>query len=475
MDTSSKDDKISEVKFYGGPFMAIIPFIIFISGVIFIALSGAPDEKGFWPVLIISLGIGLLLSKNKKDYSEAVLDGMSERIVMVMIMAWILASIIGVLMTTTGFVEALTWLVSLVDFGSTGYIVITFILCCIVSLSTGSSFATILICGPLLYPTGGLLGAHLPTLAGAIIGGATFGDFSAPISDTTIASALSQKAQIGATVRSRIKYIAPTLVLAMIAYIVSGNMGTNTAIQETSSLSGDPAGLPMILVPIVVIWLFLRGSHLVHGLMFGLLFGFVVGLTFDLLTPQELLSLDLENFSTKSIIIDGINRAIGLTIFTILLMGLVGVVKSSGILNKFISVNDNQKLSPQKSEIKIASSVWAAVMLTTHSIVAILMVSEFTNKLGNYANISATRRANILSIVVCIFPFLLPYFIPVILMSNMTNLNQDLAVPSVSPLQVGMHNFVAWGLLIMIVIVVFLGYGRKRDSAIKEDSKINKN
>ena len=35
------------LAFYGGPFVALIPFLVFVSGVIGIALSGAPDEKGF--------------------------------------------------------------------------------------------------------------------------------------------------------------------------------------------------------------------------------------------------------------------------------------------------------------------------------------------------------------------------------------------------------------------------------------------
>jgi len=182
---SNKND--STLEFYGGPLGALFPFFLFVIGVVTIALSGAPDERGFWPVLLLALGISLLLAKDKTAFSNTVIAGMSQPIVMIMITAWILASIIGVLMTATGFVEALTWLAALS----------TFTICCIVSLSTGSSFATILICGPILYPAGGMIGAHLPTLAGAIIGGATFGDFIAPISDTTIASALSQKAKIG--------------------------------------------------------------------------------------------------------------------------------------------------------------------------------------------------------------------------------------------------------------------------------------
>ena len=83
------------VDFYGGVVGALLPFLIFIVGVITIALSGAPDERGFWPVLILALALGLLLSKNKNDFSQSVIQGMSQPIVMIMITAWIFASIIG--------------------------------------------------------------------------------------------------------------------------------------------------------------------------------------------------------------------------------------------------------------------------------------------------------------------------------------------------------------------------------------------
>ena len=53
------------IAFYGGSWGAILPFIIFISGVITIALSGAPDERGFWPILLLALGAGLFLAKDR--------------------------------------------------------------------------------------------------------------------------------------------------------------------------------------------------------------------------------------------------------------------------------------------------------------------------------------------------------------------------------------------------------------------------
>ncbi len=462
MDIADKTKTIQPLTFYGGIIGAMLPFILFVTGVIYIALSGAPDERGFWPVLIAALGLSLLLSKDKNAFSETVIKGMSEPIVMIMITAWMLASTIGVLMTITGFVEALTWIASQLSIGGVGFVISTFTICCVVSLSTGSSFATILICSPLLYPSGGLAGAHLPTLAGAIIGGATFGDFFAPISDTTIASALSQKAEIGPTVRSRLKYIIPAVFLALTGYIASAYLNPTTVFENGQQLVGDPKGLPMLLVPALIIFLFLKGKHLMHGLLLGLMFGTGLGLITGLLPIEKLLSLDLDNFVAKSFVIDGINRAVGISFFTILLMGLVATLKASGLVEKLVRFAEKRSQTAKHAEGWIAGTVWAAVMLTTHSVVAILTVAEFANKTGAQMGISPQRRANIMSLVVCVFPFLLPYFIPVILMANTTNAGAEFGIPAVSPLEAGGYNFVAWGLLVMVILTLVFGYGREK-------------
>uniref|UniRef100_UPI0040471FCE Na+/H+ antiporter NhaC family protein n=1 Tax=Roseivirga sp. TaxID=1964215 RepID=UPI0040471FCE len=462
IDVQATESKRS-ISFYGGAFGALLPFLVFVTGVIIIALSGAPDERGFWPVLILSLAVGLLMAKDRKEYSEIVIEGMSNKIVMVMITAWILASTIGILMQITGFVDALIWTSAQMNLGGTGFVIATFIICCIVSLSTGSSFATILICSPLLYPVGGQLGAHLPTLAGAIIGGATVGDFVAPISDTTIVSALSQKAELGATVKSRIKYIVPAAILALIAYAVSANLSSTDSQEVNSSLLGNPTGLPMLLVPALIIFMFLRGKHLFVGLITGLMFGIALGLALGLLPLDKLISLDLENFTAKSFIIDGINRAVGISFFTILLMGLVATLKASGLIKKLVDFASERSKTKRHAETWITGTISAAVLLTTHSAVAILMVSEFANTTGEKMGISKTRRANLLSLVACTFPFLLPYFIPIILMTNMTHSGEEFGIPSVPPLQIGMYNFVSWALLAIVILVVIFGFGRNEN------------
>jgi len=165
----------------------------------------------------------------------------------------------------------------------------------------------------------------------------------------------------------------------------------------------------------------------------------------------------------KSFVIDGINRAVGLSFFTILLMGLVATLQASGIMERLVAFAERHSHRPSHAEGWIAGTVGTAVLLTTHSIVAILMVAEFANTTGKKMGIAPQRRANILSLVVCVFPFLLPYFIPVILMANTTNSGAALGIDTVSPLATGLHNFVAWGLLGMVVLVVVFGVGRTRN------------
>ncbi len=441
-----------------------MPFVVFIVGVVIIALSGAPDEKGFWPILFLALFLGLLLARDRKDYCETVIEGMAQPIVMIMISAWMLASVIGVLLSETGFVEALTWVAAGLKLEGTAFVVAAFAICCLVSVSTGTSFGTILICGPILYPAGGLVGAPPAILAGAILGGATFGDCIAPISDTTIASALSQDADIGGTVRSRLKYVLPAAALALLVYGMISILVQRGHHTGAVPLEGGARSLPMILVPLVIIALLLRGRHLLEGLLTGLALGVVLGLILGRLEPGRLLTLDPSAFSARSFVIDGIERAVGISFFTILLMGLVATLQASGVLQRLVDFAHKRSRSVRSSETWIVGAVSGAVLLTCHSIVAILTVSEFARQMGEKKGIPRYRRANLLSLTVSTYPFLLPYFIPVILMANTTASGSDYGLPRLSPLQTGLHNYFSWALLLILVLALALGYGRHSDA-----------
>ena len=285
------------LRFYGGAYAVFAPFVLFLTGVAWLGLSGAPDERGFWPILLTALSLGMVLSRERIRFSEIVIAGMSRPLVIIMILAWLLAGVLGKIMQETGFVEAMTWVATRAGVEGGAYVVTAFFICCIVSTATGTSLGTLLVCGPLLYPAGGPLGATPAILAGAIIGGATFGDNVSPISDTTIASALTQDADIAGVVKSRLRYALLAAAIALVAYGALGSAGTS--LDERPDIAANPNGLVMLIVPVLVVALLLRGHHLLEGLIFGILTAAAVGLVFELVEPSALLYIDQERYAAR--------------------------------------------------------------------------------------------------------------------------------------------------------------------------------
>ena len=137
------DNAVTErLEFHGGLAGALAPFGLFLSGVIWLALNGAPDERGFWPVLLAALALGMLLARDRSAYADAAITAMGQPIVALMIVAWLLSGVLGALLTESGLVQSLVWLARRSQFGPVMYVGASFLVCAIVSTSTGTSFGT---------------------------------------------------------------------------------------------------------------------------------------------------------------------------------------------------------------------------------------------------------------------------------------------------------------------------------------------
>ncbi|MEO1368586.1 MAG: Na+/H+ antiporter NhaC family protein, partial [Acidobacteriota bacterium] len=431
------------------------------AGVAWLAAQGAPDERGFWPMLVAALFVGMVLAKDRGLWAEVTLDGMGRRMVMVMIVAWLLAGVLGALMAESGFVEALVWCAEAAGVRGPGYVVAAFLICCVVSTSTGTSLGTVILCAPLLYPPGGALGADPAFLMGAILGGATFGDNISPVSDTTIASSLSQDAEMRAVVRSRLRYALPAAATAMAVFAIFGGA---EGVASTGGVAESSArGLPMLLAPAFVLFLLLRGRHLMVGLLSGIAAALAVGLGLGLLTPHDVLHINPDAFAARGLIVDGLNRGIGVSIFTVLLMGLVAGVESAGLVDRVVRFAEGRARSKPAAERWAVGTVSATAFLTTHGTVAILTAGELTRRLGARFGVGPERRANLLDITACSWPHIMPWFIPAILTASTTSSGESFGMPRLSPFEVGVTNAHSWALLLMALLAVFAGYGREKD------------
>ncbi len=451
---------------------ALAPFVVFLGGVSVLALHGAPDEKGFWPVLLAALITGLALARDRARYCEAMLDGMTQRVVMVMLCAWLFSGVLGAVIGGSGFVSALAWLARTLHLTGGAYAAAAFAACALVSTATGTSFGTILLAGPLLYPAGGPAGANAAVLMGAILGGATFGDSISPVSDTTIASSGSQEADIGGTVRSRLQYVLPAGVIAMAAAAIFGGMGVApmAAGAAGAALTAEPRALLMAIAPAVVITMLLRARHLIEALLAGIALACLLALALRLVTPTALMHIDAESFGAKGLILDGMQRAVGVSVFTLLLVALVGTLQASDLLDRLVRAAERRAASARAAEWWTVGVVSAAVLLTTHSVVAILAVGPFARQAGERFALSRYRRANLLDLTVCTWPFLLPWFLPTILASSASAGGEALGMPVQSPLSVGVHNYYAMALVVAVLIAVVTGYGRRFEGRVVETS-----
>jgi Na+/H+ antiporter NhaC len=445
------------LRFRGGDLGIVAPFLVFLLGVAWLGISGAPDERGFWPILLFALSVGLLLSRDRARFADEAISGMSRPLVAIMILAWLLSGVLGRILQETGFVEALIRIAGGAGLRGSGYVAAAFVICSIVSTATGTSLGTVLVCGPLLYPAGGALGAAPEILMGAILGGATFGDNVSPVSDTTIASAFTQEADVAGVVRSRIGYALAAAALALCLYIALGTAAAAPA--AAPAVSGSYRGLVMLLVPAAVLALLLKNRSLLEGLLGGIALSAALGFAFGLLRPSDLLHVDSASFGARGLLVEGMERGVGASIFTLLLMGLVGPLEASGILDRMIESTAGRIRSPRGAEVGIVAATTAAVLLTTHSVVAILTVGSFARRVGERFGISRYRRANVMDITVCVFPFILPYMIPTILAATATASGEEFAMPRLSPFAVGMSNFHSFGLLAVLLVAVATGWG----------------
>jgi NhaC family Na+:H+ antiporter len=96
------------------------------------------------------------------------------------------------------------------------------LLCCLMSVATGTSWGTVGTLGVVFIGIGEALQIPLPIVAGMIVSGATFGDKMSPVSDTTNLAAMSADTNLYTHIRTMLFTTVPTLVIVSIILLVLG-------------------------------------------------------------------------------------------------------------------------------------------------------------------------------------------------------------------------------------------------------------
>jgi Na+/H+ antiporter NhaC len=216
-----------------------------------------------WAALIgATLAVVLVVASRRLTLMEALdgfMDGVKAMVIAVtiLLLAWSLSAICDSLGTAHYLVE-----VSRPVLSARLLPMVVFILAAAVSFATGTSWGTMAILMPLVYP----LGLHLPLDAGlpaatalhihlaavsAVLAGAVFGDHCSPISDTTILSSLASGSDHVDHVKTQMPY---ALTVAGIS-AVFGYLPVGFGLSPWMSLGLGAVGV------VLVVW---RAGKTVH-------------------------------------------------------------------------------------------------------------------------------------------------------------------------------------------------------------------
>ena len=191
---------------YGGTFVSGLPMIVMLAGILVCAFTGLRSPICYWSAGVVSIIVGFFIYRDKREFSEAILEGIGNRILRTMMFALFFAGIMSKIIVGGELVSGLIWLTSTINMPTALITVISFLMAALMSTATGTSLGTTTAIAPVLVPLAAALGSSVPLTCGAILSGSVFGDNIAPVSDTTIASSLTQQTEVGRVVRSRIKY-----------------------------------------------------------------------------------------------------------------------------------------------------------------------------------------------------------------------------------------------------------------------------
>ncbi len=106
------------------------------------------------------------------------------------------------------------------------------LLCCLMSVATGTSWGTVGTIGVVLVGIGDAMGIPLPLVVGMIVSGATFGDKLSPISDTTNLAAMSAGTSLYRHIGSMLYTTLPTLLIVLVVFMVWGQQYGNAAVPK---------------------------------------------------------------------------------------------------------------------------------------------------------------------------------------------------------------------------------------------------
>lgn len=440
-------------EFYGGSVGPWLPVAFMIVAMVASTIVGHGGLQMFCIITFVAIAIGFFLSKNKKQFGELSLKGLRNPMLGTIIMAFLMAGILSQLLRQSGLIDSLILLVSTFNLNVGFLPLVGFITCMLISTSCGTSTGAVAAVAPVLIPLAFDLNVDIGLMSGAIISGAIFGDNIAPISDTTISSALTQEAKVADVVRTRLPYAVTSAVISAILFVVVGLKMSSTQAAEFAVSDATFKPLILLVLPLLMVVLMKKGWDLVGTLIICNVTGIVLNLVLGTIGAGSMIDVEGPIFA-------GMNNMMVLVLYVLLLFQVLEILMSSGAFDALGSGIMKFCKTPRSGELACYGIASLGSLASGGSGIAIIFFGSLVRKITKTFGIERTRGANILDGVACGATGLMPHGNPVnVTMGIILTLeNFD---PNFSFMDIMPYNFHCWGLLIIFLLSIITGIGRR--------------
>ncbi|MDO8909223.1 MAG: Na+/H+ antiporter NhaC family protein [Pseudohongiella sp.] len=159
------------------------------------------------------------IMESVRQYLEGV--GRMTQVAIMLLLAWALGDLLGVLGT-----DIYVASVAAQNINPVFLPVMIFMVSCLISFATGSSWGTYAIMIPLSLPAAVAIGAPIEVCIGAILSGGLFGDHCSPISETTILAATGANCDQFEHFQTQLPYALGNGLICIAGFLIAGTFAT---------------------------------------------------------------------------------------------------------------------------------------------------------------------------------------------------------------------------------------------------------
>lgn len=302
-----------------------------------------------------------------------------------------------------------------------------FLIGCFISISMGTSVGTITALSSIAMGISEKTGFSLAVCAGAVVGGAMFGDNLSMISDTTIAAVKTQGCDMKDKFRENFLIVLPAAVATILLFLF---LGREADFQVTGNLDYN---IFRVLPYLVVLIGALAGVNVFVILIAGTVLSLVVGVATGAFALGEMFTH----------VGAGIMGMYDITVISIIVACIVALVKEYGGIDFILTFIRKRINGERGGEMGIAALALLVDMCTANNTVAIVMSGPIAKEISDDFGVTPRRSASLLDMFSSMGQGLIPYGAQLLAAASLTGLTPFEIIPyCFYPLLMGLSGLV---------------------------------